>query len=122
MKLKRLSTLALSLALVSALAVVPAHAAFTDVSQNDWYYDDVTAMSQLGYAKGYEDGSFKPNGKMTAAETLLFCTRATGVDPTLQKKIAADHAKEMEELLRQHDLRGGGRDGGGAGDRGPLQK
>ena len=99
MKLKRLSTLALSLALVSSLAVVPAHAAFTDVSQNDWYYDDVTAMSQLGYAKGYEDGSFKPNGKMTAAETLLFCTRATGVDPTLQKKIAADHAKEMEELL-----------------------
>ena len=74
MKLKRLSTLALSLALVSSLAVVPAHAAFTDVSQNDWYYDDVTAMSQLGYAKGYEDGSFKPNGKMTAAETLLFCT------------------------------------------------
>ena len=62
MKLKRLSTLALSLALVSSLAVVPAHAAFTDVSQNDWYYDDVTAMSQLGYAKGYEDGSFKPNG------------------------------------------------------------
>ena len=70
MKLKRLSTLALSLALVSSLAVVPAHAAFTDVSQNDWYYDDVTAMSQLGYAKGYEDGSFKQIGRASCRERV----------------------------------------------------
>lgn len=100
MKLKRLAALGLSLALTLSLTVVPAHAvAFTDVAEDFWGYQDITKMSNLGYAKGYDDGTFKPNGRMTAAETLLFCARATGVDSTTQAKIAADRKEQMAETL-----------------------
>lgn len=100
MKLKRFGALALSLAMTLSLTAVPAQAAeFTDVPSDFWGHADIVKMSNLGYAKGYEDGTFKPNGKMTAAETLLFCARATGVDPTTQNKIAADRLEQMTEVL-----------------------
>ncbi len=100
MKLKRLGALTMTLALTLSLWAVPAHAVqFTDVPSNFWGYEDITKMANLGYAKGYEDGSFKPNGKMTAAETLLFCARATGIDSSTQAKIAADRKKEMTQIL-----------------------
>lgn len=100
MKLKRLSALFLTLALTLSLTAVPAHAlAFTDVTEDFWGYTDITKMSNLGYAKGYDDGTFKPNGRMTAAETLLFCARATGVDAATQARIAEDRKEEMTETL-----------------------
>lgn len=100
MKLKRLGALGVSLALSLSMTALPAQAAgFNDVPSTFWGYGDITKMADLGYAKGYEDGSFKPNGKMTAAETLLFCARAAGVDTTTQKQIAADRAEEMEEII-----------------------
>lgn len=44
----------------------PTH--FKDISQSDWFYDAVTALSQKGIIGGYEDGSFKPNQTVTRAE------------------------------------------------------
>lgn len=100
MKLKRLAALGLSLALTLSLAVVPAHAlTFTDVGEDFWGYSYITRMSNEGLAKGYEDGSFKPNGKMTAAETLLFCARATGVASNVQRQIAEDRKEEISAIL-----------------------
>lgn len=100
MKIKRIGALALSMALTLSLAVVPAHALeFSDVPSDFWGYADINKMSNQGYAKGYEDGTFKPNGRMTAAETLLFCARAAGVDPTVQNQIAADRQEEMYQVL-----------------------
>lgn len=100
MKLKRLAALGLSLALTLSVAVVPAHALqFTDVTEAFWGYSYITRMSTEGLAKGYEDGTFKPNGKMTAAETLLFCARATGVEKSVQAKIAEDRKEEISAIL-----------------------
>ena len=100
MKLKRFGALVLSLALTLSLTAVNAHAlVFTDVNVDFWGYEDITKMSNLGYVKGYDDGSFKPNGRMTAAETLLFCARATGVESTTQARIAQDRKEEMTVTL-----------------------
>lgn len=100
MKLKRFVALTASLALTLSLTAVPAAAiTFTDVPSTYWGYEDIAKMSNLGYAKGYEDGTFKPDGKMTAAETLLFCARAAGVDTDTQAKIAQARAEEMTQLL-----------------------
>lgn len=100
MKLKRFGALALTLALTLSMTVVPARAVeFSDVTEEFWGYEDITKMSNLGYAKGYDDGTFKPNGRMTAAETLLFCARATGVDSDIQAKIAEARKEEMAETL-----------------------
>lgn len=99
MKLKRIGALALSLALTLSLTV-PAHAAtFTDIADDYWAKDYIAKMANRGYAKGYDDGTFKPEGKMTAAETLLFCARATGIDSATQTKLAEVYAEEMEEIL-----------------------
>ena len=100
MKLKRLGVLAVSLALAFSLAL-PAQAVstFTDVPESYWGYTDIMSMYSRGYAKGYGDGTFKPDGKMTAAETLLFCARATGVNSATQEKISADRKEEMEAII-----------------------
>ncbi|MEA4955422.1 MAG: S-layer homology domain-containing protein [Pseudoflavonifractor sp.] len=103
MKLKRFGALAASLALILSLTAVPAAAIeFTDVPSTYWGYADISKMSNQGYAKGYEDGTFKPDGKMTAAETLLFCARATGVGTSTQAKIAEARADEMKKLLPEN--------------------
>ena len=100
MKLKRFGAMVLSLALALSLTTAPAHAlTFSDVDEDFWGYEYITQMSNRGLAKGYEDGTFKPNGRMTAAETLLFCARATGVDAAVQAKIAEDRKEEVAEIL-----------------------
>ena len=100
MKLNRFGALFSALALTLSLVAAPAHAAgFSDVTEEFWGYEDITKMSKQGYAKGYDDGTFKPNGRMTAAETLLFCARATGVDAGTQAKIAEARKTQMTETL-----------------------
>jgi len=104
MKLKRFAALGTSLALALSLSVLPTQAArFTDlVNANGtahWATTDINRMADRGYAKGYADGTYKPDGLMTAAETLLFCARATGVDAATQEQIAKDRADEMAEVL-----------------------
>lgn len=59
--------------------------AFTDVNENDWYYENVTEMSERGYLNGYEDGSFRPNGTVTKAELVSVVMRAA-VIPEGEKK------------------------------------
>ena len=98
--LKRLGALAVALASLLSLMVIPSHAAvFSDVPQTFWGYEEINRMSALGYVKGYEDGTFKPGGKITAIETLMLCARATGIDSGTQVKIARDRKSEVEDIL-----------------------
>ena len=104
MKLKRFGAMCLSLALALSLTVIPSHAAleFSDVPEDFWGgqgYRDIKSMAAKGLAKGYEDGTFRPNAKMTAVETLLFCARATGVDAGTQVAIYDNIGKEVSKLL-----------------------
>lgn len=41
---------------------------FSDVTKNDWFYDAVGNIAELGIVGGYKDGSFKPNQNITRAE------------------------------------------------------
>lgn len=100
MKLKRFGALCLSLALTLSLAVLPARAVeFSDLDQAPWAKEYINRMVTAGLAQGYPDGTYLPNRSMTAAETLLFCARLTGVDAAVQKEIAADHAAEVSAVL-----------------------
>ena len=50
-------------------------AAFTDVSQSDWFWEDVTSLSEDGVLLGYPDGSFRPHSSVSRAEFIkLLCT------------------------------------------------
>lgn len=55
-------------ALSMAAGVIPASAAYTDVSYDTYCYEAINRLQDLGMVDGYEDGSFNPWGSLTRAE------------------------------------------------------
>ncbi len=48
---------------------------FTDVHQNDWYYNFVVGSIKYGWISGYPDGTFRPNNTITRAEVTSIVNR-----------------------------------------------
>ena len=68
--------LAMVLALVMTLSLAVSANAFTDDSKvNDSYAEAVAVLNGMGVFKGYEDGSFKPEGNITRAEVVTIVYR-----------------------------------------------
>ncbi|HJA62814.1 MAG TPA: S-layer homology domain-containing protein [Candidatus Intestinimonas stercoravium] len=99
MKLKRLLTWALALTLaVPALALSASAATFPDITDH-WartYIEDMTAANMF---KGYEDGTFKPENALTAAEALALCARAEGIDENTMTEISDGWEDEVDDIL-----------------------
>lgn len=99
MNVKRFAALFLALAAALSLAAVPAGAAtFSDLTGH-WSRADVEDVANQGLVRGYTDGTFKPDNRMTCCEALLFCSRAAGVPAADKARIAADRAEELKTLL-----------------------
>ena len=59
----------------TAFTLIPErNASFTDVS-NHWAREHILALAGAGIADGYEDGSFRPNNKITRAEVVSMLMR-----------------------------------------------
>lgn len=69
----------LLLALGLALTTATPACGFSDVHSGDWFNDNVTAMTDKGYLKGYPDGNFRPNSAITAAEYVSVAARVSGI-------------------------------------------
>ena len=52
---------------------------FSDVQSGDWFYENVTEMTDMGYLAGYEDGSFRPSGIITKAELVSIVGRISNL-------------------------------------------
>lgn len=52
---------------------------FSDVKADDWFYEYVLVAKKAGYVKGYEDGTFRPENKITREETATILTRVANV-------------------------------------------
>lgn len=48
---------------------------YSDVELDDWFNNAICTLSNAGLINGYEDGSFKPNGKITRAEFATIASR-----------------------------------------------
>ena len=73
--------LAMVLALVMTLSLAVSANAFTDDSKvNDSYAEAVAVLNGMGVFKGYEDGSFKPEGDITRAEVATIVYRIYTAD------------------------------------------
>ena len=73
--------LALVLALVMTLSLCTISNAFTDdKSINEDYAEAVQVLNGMGVFKGYEDGSFKPEGSITRAEVAAIIYRIYTAD------------------------------------------
>ena len=100
MKLKRLLSCALALALALTMTALPAAAAtFPDIT-NHWAKTYIEKMTDKGMFKGYDDGKFKPDNKLSTAEALALCARAVPVDSTISAQIATDRNDEVKDLLK----------------------
>ena len=51
---------------------------FTDIDRFDWCRGEINALAQMGIINGYEDGLFKPDNKITRAETVAIINRILG--------------------------------------------
>lgn len=51
---------------------------FSDVSANDWFYNQVVGSIQYGWIAGYSDGTFRPNNTITRAEVTTIVNRMLG--------------------------------------------
>ena len=51
---------------------------FSDINENDWFYDQVVGSIQYGWINGYSDGTFRPNNTITRAEVITIVNRMLG--------------------------------------------
>jgi hypothetical protein len=58
------------------LIEVKSETAFTDVKAADWYAGAVGAAQKAGFIAGYEDGTFRPNAKVTREQMVSMIIRA----------------------------------------------
>ena len=48
---------------------------FTDVSADDWFYEQVVGSIKYGWITGYEDGTFRPNNTLTRGQVSAIVWR-----------------------------------------------
>ena len=51
---------------------------FSDVDEDDWFYDAVVNSIQYGWIHGYGDGTFRPNNPITRAEVTAIVNNMLG--------------------------------------------
>ena len=52
---------------------------FTDVADDFWAYKHVEHCAAEGVAAGYDDGSYRPGGRVTRDQMAVYVTRAFGL-------------------------------------------
>ncbi len=67
---------------LAAMPVCAAASGFSDVSEDAWYAETVSAMTEAGWLKGYPDGSFRPTEQISAAEFVSVVARCAGLVPS----------------------------------------
>lgn len=77
MKKKFIPILTISLAISTFISPVEARN-FTDINENDWFYETVSELTDRRIIKGYDDGSFKPYNEVTYAEFFTLLTNSIG--------------------------------------------
>ncbi|MBQ2931445.1 MAG: S-layer homology domain-containing protein [Clostridia bacterium] len=97
---KFLSGILCAVILLSTISV--AAATFSDV-ENDptvsWAKPYITEMSEKGYIKGYEDGTFKPNNSISKTEALILLSRMIGVNDSSFADSVEFATKEFASVL-----------------------
>ncbi|MGB4288866.1 MAG: S-layer homology domain-containing protein, partial [Tepidanaerobacteraceae bacterium] len=53
---------------------------FSDVSANDWFYDEIAKAVKAGYISGYEDGTVKPNQEISRQEAAVALCKALNLE------------------------------------------
>lgn len=89
----QIAVIVFAMALMFAVPAVAAKTGpFSDVLSGKWYTQAVAYCAQKGYVSGYEDGSFRPNNKLTRAEMAVIMNKMlelTGTSKNSFKDVAS---------------------------------
>lgn len=78
---KKMKVIIISILFMGLLTLNSIAIGFSDVSDNQWFYNSVTKMTEQGIFKGYPDGTFKPDNTVTYGEFIkMFVVAVTGED------------------------------------------
>lgn len=80
-------------------------AKFTDADKiSDWAKESVESASALGVISGYDDGSFKPNGKITRAEAAQILMNLIEIPGVMNIYVDAENGNDENDGSRNAPL------------------
>ncbi len=99
--MKKITTIILTLTMILAIfTTANAEMILSDIKVNDWFYDDVKQMIDLGVVNGYTDGTFKPQGAVKVDEFIKMLIVSMGYTTTATDSTywADEYIVKAEEL------------------------
>lgn len=75
--MKKLPWILLGVAITAIPAAIAATNVFSDISEDDWYYEAVQNLQELGIVEGYEDGTYQAVNNVNRAEMAVMLDRMT---------------------------------------------
>lgn len=63
---------------------------FDDVTEADWFYEDVMRAAELGLISGTEDGKFNPQSQITRGDFAVLAARLKGADLSAYRESGFD--------------------------------
>ena len=92
-------TLRTTLKVEQRLEALPQDVSFSDVTEANWFYEQVRILASLGVVEGYEDGAFRPNEPATWAMAVAVLTRMGAEDLSAEDPDAPILRIELARLL-----------------------
>ncbi|MBR1968813.1 MAG: S-layer homology domain-containing protein [Clostridia bacterium] len=98
--------IAISLIVTCFVPSVGAANKFTDVDSQTlkWAATEINEMAELGFIKGYSDGTFKPNKSINKMEAMLLFARVAGFSNIAYEKIVEQAYEQYMYLLDEIKL------------------
>ena len=76
---------------------------FSDVHEDEWFYDIVVGSIQYGWICGYPDGTFRPYNTITRAEVITIVNRMLGRSADMEYVDShVDSVRQFSDLKRVH--------------------
>lgn len=99
--MKKITTMILALTMTLAIfTTASSETILNDIKVNDWFYNDVKQMIDLGVVDGYPDNTFKPQGDVKVDEFIKMLIIGMGytTTPTDSTYWADEYIVKAEEL------------------------
>lgn len=107
MKKRKFVSVALSLTmLASVISTSVAAATFSDVDNDttvSWAKQSIEKMTDAGYIKGYEDGTFRPYNAITKIESLILMSRMLGFENSEYSDAVSDAVNIYKSTVTKYN-------------------
>lgn len=103
---KLLSVVLSASMLLSSIALPTFAVTFNDVDSDatvSWAKDSITKMTDAGYIKGYEDGTFRPYRAITKIESLILMSRMLGYENKQFSDVASSATTAYKSIASKYN-------------------